>query len=193
MNTILKYILTMIPYIVIAVPIYVIVRVVILKRKQVKINWYREIVLFLFIMFLVGLFSLTIIPKLEIDMAGKLTIVKTRVHKTNLIPFRVILETYQEAFVHGNLNYFLINFLGNIVMFLPIGFCIPLLWNVSGKKVIMIGFGISLLIEFTQLFLSRGTDIDDLILNTIGVFLGLLLCRVLEHKNKYVVEKLKNR
>ena len=60
-------------------------------------------------------------------------------------------------------------------MFMPIGFCIPLLWNVSKKKVILIGAGISLFIESIQLFLRRGTDIDDLILNTVGVGLGLVV------------------
>ena len=43
-------------------------------------------------------------------------------------------------------------------------------------------FGLSLFIEFFQLFVSRGTDVDDLILNTLGGLLGhgvfLLLRRV---------------
>ena len=64
--------------------------------------------------------------------------------------------------------YFLINFLGNIIMFMPFGLFIPYLWGISGKKTILIGFSSSLFIEFCQLFLSRGTDVDDLILNTLG-------------------------
>lgn len=62
-------------------------------------------------------------------------------------------------------------------MFMPIGFFSPLLWTKlnSLKKVTLFGFGISFIIEFTQLFLSRATDIDDLILNTIGAMLGYLV------------------
>ena len=69
-------------------------------------------------------------------------------------------------------------------MFMPIGFFIPLLWKVSNRKVIIIGFGSSLFIEICQLFLTRGTDVDDLILNTIGTILGLLLYRFLYKKFK---------
>ena len=114
---------------------------------------------------------------------------KSGIHETNLIPFKVIVETYNEVFVNGYFNYFLINFLGNIIMFMPIGFFIPLLWNVSNKKVVIIGFCFSLFIEICQLFLTRGTDVDDLMLNTIGVILGLLLYRLLYKKFKSFLVK----
>lgn len=108
-------------------------------------------------------------------MSGKIGIVKSGVHKTNLIPFKVLFETYNEVFINGYINYFLINFIGNITIFMPIGFFIPLLWDISNKKVILIGFLSSLFIELSQLFLIRGTDVDDLILNTLGTILGLLV------------------
>lgn len=58
-------------------------------------------------------------------------------------------------------------------MFLPIGFFAALL---SDKprwwKGPLEAFGLSLFIEFFQLFVSRGTDVDDLILNTLGGLLG---------------------
>lgn len=183
MNSIIKYILNMIPYMIVSIPIYVIIRSIILKKKGKKINWYREIALLLFVLFLVGLASQTIIPKFEFGMHG-LFIVKDGIHKTNLIPFKVLFETYNEVFAHKYINYFIINFLGNIIMFMPIGFFAPLLWKLSNKEIIVLGFCISLFIESSQLFLARGTDIDDLILNTIGVMLGLLLYRILYKKFK---------
>ena len=76
-------------------------------------------------------------------------------------------------------------------MFMPFGFLIPLLWNVSNKKVIVIGFCSSLFIEFCQLFLTRGTDVDDLILNTIGTILGLLLYKMVYKKFKNFMVKFK--
>ena len=50
------------------------------------------------------------------------------------------------------------------------------------KNVIFIGFLISLSIELTQLFLKRTTDIDDLILNTLGVIIGLLISKRIKNK-----------
>lgn len=42
------------------------------------------------------------------------------------------------------------------------------------SKTVLYGFTVSSIIEFSQLFLARGTDIDDLILNTIGTMVGYL-------------------
>ena len=188
MSLIIRYVLNMLPYIVISTPIYIIVRLVILKTKKKNVNWYREIVLFLFVLFIIGLTSQTIIPKFEFGVNG-FGIVKNGIHKTNFIPFKVLFETYKEVFGNRYINYFLINFLGNIIMFIPIGLFIPLLWNFSNKKIIIIGFCSSLFIEFCQLFLTRGTDIDDLILNTVGTLLGLLLYRILYKKFKNLMVK----
>lgn len=188
MSSIIRYILNMIPYMIVSIPIYLIVRFIILSKKSKKINWYHEIAFFLFVLFIVGLLSQTIIPKFEFGMNG-FGIVKGGIHQTNLIPFKVLFETYNEVFINGYINYFLINFLGNIIMFMPIGFFLPLLWDLSNKKVIVIGFCFSLFIECCQLFLTRGTDIDDLILNTIGTILGLLLYRIIYKKFKNFVIK----
>ncbi len=176
MNAIIGYIISMMPYMVLTIPVYLIVRRSIIKSKNIKINWYHEISLFVFVIFLVGLASQTIIPEIQFNLSGY-NIVYDRVHTTNLKPFLVIYQTYIEVFRYGNINYFLINFLGNIIMFMPIGFFIPLLWRTSNKKVVLIGFCSSLFVEVSQLFLARGTDVDDLILNTFGVWLGLMLYR----------------
>jgi len=63
--------------------------------------------------------------------------------------------------------------LGNIGMFIPIGFFSALLWR-NGRwwKSALIGFLISFLVEFVQFFIGRSTDIDDIILNTTGALLG---------------------
>ena len=43
------------------------------------------------------------------------------------------------------------------------------------KKVVMIGFFTSLSIEVTQLFGGRYTEIDDLIINTLGTLVGFII------------------
>ena len=64
----------------------------------------------------------------------------------------------------------------NIIMFTPLGFLLPLIWNNYRKvgKVLIVGLSMSLLIEICQLFNTRATDIDDLITNTAGTFIGYL-------------------
>lgn len=192
MNVVIRYLLNMVPYMLIITPIYLIVRFIILKTKNQKINWYHESALFIFVLFVAGLASQTIIPKFEFDMSGKLSIVKDGIHKTNLIPFRVLYETYIESFVNGYINYFIVNFIGNITIFMPIGFFIPLLWEISNRKVVLIGFCSSLFIEFCQLFLIRGTDVDDLILNTIGTIFGLLIYKLFNKIFKDKMLKFRN-
>ena len=130
--------------------------------------------LLVFTLYVAGLASQTILPDFDLGVDG-FRVVVNDTHRTNMIPFKVLFETYEQVFLQRNIYYFLINFLGNIVMFAPIGLFLPLLWGLSGKKTLLLGFASSLLIEICQLFLIRGTDIDDLILNTTGVLLGLLL------------------
>lgn len=70
------------------------------------------------------------------------------------------------------------NIIGNITMFIPVGIIWPICFKKldTPAKTILAGFGYSLLIELSQLLLyERLTDIDDLILNTIGVTIGAFI------------------
>ncbi|MCH1984082.1 VanZ family protein [Ruminococcus sp. OA3] len=74
-----------------------------------------------------------------------------------------------------------LNFFGNILMFIPLGFLLPMLSRKFQKvgNAVLFCAGTSLLIEVLQLFLTRGTDIDDLILNTLGGLIGFLAAMML--------------
>lgn len=65
----------------------------------------------------------------------------------------------------------------NVVMFMPLGFLLPLLWKEYQSLVItaIIGFCFSCGIEFCQLFNRRVSDVDDLLMNTLGAILGWLI------------------
>ena len=89
MSAIIRYVINMIPYMMLAVPVYLVGRLVFCKTKKAKINWYREVTLFAFVIFLVGLASQTIIPKFETGVNG-FNIVRSGIHETNLIPFKVL-------------------------------------------------------------------------------------------------------
>ncbi|WP_250672971.1 VanZ family protein (plasmid) [Paraclostridium ghonii] len=82
-----------------------------------------------------------------------------RINEINLIPFRS----------DGIITYIL-----NIIMFMPLGFLLPFIWEDFRNlvKVLYTGFLFSLAIEISQLFNNRATDIDDLIMNTLGAILG---------------------
>ena len=70
--------------------------------------------------------------------------------------------------------------MGNVIMFFPIGFFYVLLWRSrSWKPIALLGLLTTLCIEIFQLFVGRTFDIDDILLNTIGVLLGGLFCRLL--------------
>ena len=88
------------------------------------------------------------------------------------------------------------NLIGNIAMFIPVGIIWPICFHEldSIKKTVIAGFGFTLLIELTQLLCpERHTDIDDLILNTIGVAIGACIVFTIKRdfmknrKNPYYV------
>ena len=77
-------------------------------------------------------------------------------------------------------------FLANILLTIPLGFLLPLLGRVSTLgQAARAGLVLSLAIEGTQLLLralvnnGRSVDVNDLLANTAGSVLGLLLLRAL--------------
>ncbi|WP_300277877.1 VanZ family protein [uncultured Subdoligranulum sp.] len=71
-------------------------------------------------------------------------------------------------------------YLLNIVLFLPFGFLAP--WfcsRMSGAgRVVAGGLSLSLLVELSQLLNNRSTDVDDLLLNTLGALAGWAVYRM---------------
>lgn len=72
-------------------------------------------------------------------------------------------------------------FLLNIVMFVPLGILFPLVFPKfrSWRKMISLSFVLSLATELLQLISFRGTDIDDVIANTVGGMCGFALLMLL--------------
>jgi len=68
-----------------------------------------------------------------------------------------------------------LNLIGNFAMFLPLGIVWPAVLQQldTHKKIIAAGVGYSLIIEILQLpFYDRVSDIDDLLLNSLGFLTG---------------------
>ena len=104
----------------------------------------------------------------------------------NLELFTDLIHVYQS---YGR-GLFLYLFLGNIVIFIPFGFLLPiLLKKASFKQVVWLGFLFSLTIETMQFIFRVGiAELDDLILNTIGAAVGYLCSyfvkMMVEHSRK---------
>jgi hypothetical protein len=169
MYVIINYLDDMLFFIGIAFPLIVVWRLFRWKKRGFQLKEFlHELGILVFFSVLVGLFSQTIIPKI-----GEVPAYTTGV---NLELFRVVKETYNAIVYLGFWQPFYINFLGNIILFIPIGFLLPLLFSKMEFFIfpILTGLCISLFIEIIQLPQSRSSDVDDLWLNTLGAFLGYL-------------------
>lgn len=145
-----------------------------LQAKGLESGGRREIWLAVFIMFVAGLLWLTVLPRFR-WADGQLVMLPGGYGLINLKPF-LIFEQSRILAKQGVKHYFLINFWGNIGMFLPIGFFPALLWRKwKWWKSFLCGFGLSMFIELAQIPIQRGTDIDDLWMNTLGAGLGYVL------------------
>ena len=68
----------------------------------------------------------------------------------------------------------------NAVMFAPLGFLLPAYFERYRHwgRTLAAGFLTSLTVELIQLFTLRATDVDDLIMNTLGTLVGFLLAKL---------------
>ncbi len=118
------------------------------------LSLYAALVL-LYVSLLFAVFSVTGLPTvryLRLDFT------------VNYVPFSDVLESP-------------VQYLLNILMFLPFGVLLPLLWERYGRwrSLLSFGFFLTVFIEAAQVFTYRATDIDDLTANMLGLCLGRLL------------------
>lgn len=160
-----------------------------LKAMNLHSGWQREIGLILFVVSIFGILALTLWPTYILEDSpgiwGNIRILIERpAWKSSLsvVPFSVF-KDYYEDLLKSPVYFFvtLINFFGNLAMFIPIGFFSALLFrNATLKRSAIIGFGMSTFIEFAQYFIMRNTAVDDIILNTLGAICGYWVYRLLE-------------
>lgn len=128
-----------------------------ITRKQTNLR--HELAFAIFLCYLAVVNYLTM-PTLD-------TLLRLELHPNiNLIPF----DGMDIPGFFSDLNSW-----GNVLMFLPMGFLLPLVWRLPGIAVVTLGCFSSCLIEASQLFSFRATDVDDVILNTLGTLIGLLV------------------
>ena len=164
------------------IPFWFIWRLIARIRTGKKKGWFfRELAYGAFYLYMLGLISLTLMP-LYLDgsvyhsgsLYGNLVPILNTLHDIGRNPESLFMNAF-----------WLRNIFGNIVAFIPFGVLFPIIFKRKGRTLhtVLYGFGLTLAIELTQLFTSyagisyRIFDIDDIILNVIGVFIGTLLLK----------------
>lgn len=149
------------------------------KRKVMRIIWWIYIVL----LFLV----------VVIKFRGSFSELRERMNyysmensiNYNLVPFKSIGSQIK----HISESWALINLLGNIVPFVPFGFLLPIAYKRinSFVKVFSVGLLSVILIEVFQFITKLGSfDVDDIMLNSIGIIIGYFLIWLV---NRFIIKE----
>lgn len=150
--------------------IWVLIRVLSCVKAR-KFDIRRELVLLLVYICIVVVVRFTFCPFGKVD--GRIQPLLFDSEK--ILPFWLNLKPFVYLFDYPTMKKALLNLIGNIAMFIPLGIVWPVAFkklNTHGK-VIAAGVGVSATIELLQLpFFDRATDIDDLILNSAGFLIG---------------------
>ena len=139
--------------------------------NQRRVDWKREFQLIFVYICIVVVARFTFFPFSKVD--GRIQplvfdLARAFPPRINLVPIVYLLD-YPER------REAILNFVGNTAMFVPLGIVWPLVFRQldTHGKVIAAGVGCSMLIEILQLpFVDRVSDIDDLLLNSMGFIAG---------------------
>lgn len=150
------------PMIIIFTVVLVTIRLAYLLSRKVKFELYRELFMLAFLLYSLILFYVV-------------TFQDVNYGTNNFIPFKEIMR-----YEFGS-SFFIHNVLGNILLFIPFGFFVSFILKTKKPSyIIIVTFITSLVIEFTQLLIGRTFDVDDVLLNIIGGFLGYLVYLVIQ-------------
>lgn len=137
-------------------------------RKETK-TWIRRIGVVLFLLYLLALAHFLFFS----ENYGRVIIGEGEYHY-NLVPFREIRRFWMYREQVGTYAW-VSNLLGNVIGFLPFGYILPVIFRNlrNGGSIVFAGFLFSLLVETIQLVTKVGCfDVDDLMLNTLGAWIG---------------------
>ncbi|WP_252235868.1 VanZ family protein [Clostridium sp. CH2] len=139
------------------------------KKKEGGVSRKHFLGVFIFLLYLAAVYGVTGIGTIW-DVQRFITTSTSEFDRIFLVPF--------------SSSQVIMPYVLNIIMTIPLGFLLPLIWKQfrTLKKVALSGFLLSLCIELSQLFTqSRNTTTDDLIMNTLGAIIGYFIFKALFH------------
>jgi len=169
--------------------VYLIIRVVTVKRNKLKVEWLKEIMKLLFTCYLTGLISLVVLPAnfwlsfFDGILLGRWDEMLPIFNFSgfNLVP-SLIKALSGELTIGSWVKTMLI---GNIAMFLPLGFFLPFVTErVNRKNIFVVAIAVPFIVELLQMVFGRSFDIDDLICNFIGIVVGFFIANVIKDRKK---------
>ena len=152
----------MLPAALLLAPVYLVL------NKAYFHNARKSILYFLFAGYLSVLYVLVGLPNV--------TYIRPEIN-LNLVPIIGMIEDWKNSIL-------------NILLFIPLGVALPFLWNKfrTKRNSVLFGFAVSFVIELLQTLTYRATDINDLITNTLGTYLGFLCAKCLLKKHQIAGE-----
>ncbi len=108
-------------------------------------------------------------------------------HRTDGTLYQYNVNLFQEikrgfwCLEHGDIQYFIVNVVLNVVAFVPFGFILPIISPKNRKlfNVFLLSLEMTLAIEILQMVFRVGIfDIDDIYMNTLGGTLGYVLYEI---------------
>ncbi len=161
------------PMVFISVVIFSSLRIIYIIKNKERFVLYEEIIKLAFLVYVLFLFQVVTFQDVSFG-------------SHNYIPFKEIFRYDIGSYL------FYKNIIGNVLLFLPIGFFATMYTKIDKSwKIIILSSIWSLFIEATQSMIGRIFDIDDIILNIIGATLGYYLYKIVSKLNSLLKEKSK--
>lgn len=138
---------------------------------------YKKTVLFALVLYILALFYILFFSRINSDYSMSYN--EWLSTSINIIPFKNVFIFVTTPYITPSYVFsFIKNIFGNMILFLPMGYFLPCIFNKFSKvKIyIIINFLLSLFIEITQVIFMLGLfDVDDIILNILGAVIGFYL------------------
>ena len=148
--------------------------------KAKRTRWLAVCALIAYSAILIRLVVFKAIPAIR---AGhlRLRIAGPHTGPANFVPFRTIVP---QLTGQGNRLIDMVNLIGNIIPFMPIGLLAPFVFrSISWQKALVLGIVTGLTFEVMEVVFRVGIfDVDDVILNASGVTLGYGVFVMFRHR-----------
>ena len=156
---------------------YAVYRWLKIKRQKLSVSWFSEIMRWLFVCYLTGLVNLVLVPgnlwgsiwySLRVG-AAEIEFDQPFSGGFNLVP--TVVKCLMGELTLGNWVKEML--VGNLLMFLPMGFFLPFVSErVDRRTIWKLAVILPIAIEIIQLVIGRSFDVDDLLLNFAGIVTG---------------------